>query len=170
MGDPPRLVLAGYSGPTNADWAYARDLGIDAFIDVRVGLDAERSWRTYIAARALFVLSSDEEGLGLAILEAMASGLPVVSTRCGGPETAVVNGETGWLVERGDAEGMAVALHRLSSNDLEGRTFSRAARARAVLHFSLETAGRRFLDHYDAALSGSANARGDSVRVPSAPA
>ena len=52
---------------------------------------------------ALLALSSDEEGLGLVILEAMASGIPVVSTACGGPQTSVVDGETGFLTPVGDA-------------------------------------------------------------------
>ena len=170
MVDPPRLVLAGYSAPGSEDWSYAQALGIDAFIDVRVGLTQRELAGTYRRAR-VFVLASDEEGLGLAILEAMASGLPVVSTRCGGPETSVVNGETGWLVDRGDADGMAQALHNLLSDELALQTFGNAARARAASQFSLEAAGRRFLDHYDAALSASATARARAfAHFPTAPA
>jgi glycosyltransferase involved in cell wall biosynthesis len=170
MGDAPQLVLAGYSGPSHSDWSYAHAVGIDTFIDVRVGLTQPELADLYRSA-GVFVLSSDEEGLGIAILEAMASGLPVVSTRCGGPETAVINGETGWLVERGDAEGMARALHGLLKSNLELRSFGQAARSRAESHFSLDAAGRRFLEHYDAALSSSAMPRGDALaRVPAAPA
>jgi D-inositol-3-phosphate glycosyltransferase len=167
MTNAPRLVLAGYSGPNHQDLAYARKLGIDPFIDVRVGLTPRALAEVYRTAR-LFVLASDEEGLGLAILEAMASGLPVVSTRCGGPETSVIHGETGWLVERGDAEGLALALQSLLDNELALRTFGQAARARAVSHFSLEAAGSRFVEHYDAALAGSAteNASGGSRPAP----
>ena len=170
MVDAPRLVLAGYSGPGDADWSHARRLGVDTFIDVRVRLTQAELADVYRSAR-LFVLASDEEGLGLAILEAMASGLPVVSTRSGGPETSVVNGETGWLVELGDAEGMARALHRLLNDELELRAFSKAGRARAAAHFSLEAAGRRFLEHYDAALGRSPIATDDAVvPLPTAPA
>lgn len=169
MAAPPRLLMAGHAGPTDADLSYARRLGIDAFIDVRLGLTPSELANTYRRAR-VFVLASDEEGLGLAILEAMASGLPVVSTRCGGPETSVVNGETGWLVERGDAEGMARAIHRLLTNELELQRFGRAARARAVSHFSLDAAGARFLEHYDAVLATTAPATSDaSSRVTATP-
>lgn len=169
MVDPPRLVLAGYSGPGREDWSYARALGIDAYIDVRVGLTKRELADIYRSAR-LFVLASDEEGLGLAILEAMASGLAVVSTRCGGPETSVVDRETGWLVDRGDAEGMAQALHTLLTDELALQAFGNAARARAVSHFSLEAAGQRFLDHYDAALLASPPARDTVAHLPTAPA
>jgi glycosyltransferase involved in cell wall biosynthesis len=164
----PRLVLAGYSGPDPADWAYAQTLDIAKCIDVHVGVTQQELADLYRNA-SLFVLSSDEEGLGIAILEAMASGLPVVSTRCGGPETAVIDGETGWLVERGDAEGMVRALLSLLESRHERRAFGQAARVRAESHFSLEAAGRRFLERYDAALSPSAVATADaSARVPTA--
>lgn len=169
MVDAPRLLLAGYSGPGSDDMSHARALGIDGFIDVRAGLTQRELADIYRSAR-VFVLASEEEGLGLAILEAMASGLPVVSTRSGGPETSVVNGETGWLVDRGDAEAMARSLHSLLNNERALQRFGRAARARAVSHFSLDAAGRRFLEHYDAALIASPTARHDAARVPSTPA
>jgi glycosyltransferase involved in cell wall biosynthesis len=153
MRQAPRLVLAGHAGPPSEELKYARALGIDSFVDIRVGLTQRELADLYRAAR-VFVLTSHEEGLGLAILEAMASALPVVSTRCGGPETSVVHGETGWLVEPGDADGIAEALHRLLRDEPARRTFGSAARARAVSEFSIEAAGRRFLAHYDAALLG----------------
>jgi glycosyltransferase involved in cell wall biosynthesis len=164
MANAPRLLLAGYTGPAEADWSHARRLGIDAFIDVRVRPSQEELAELYRGAR-LFVLASDEEGLGLAILEAMASGLPVVTTRCGGPETSVVSGETGLLVDRGDAEAMADSIHRLLTDDSTRERFARTARARAADHFSLDAAGRRFLQHYDSVLGVSHSPREVRPRV-----
>lgn len=57
----------------------------------------------------VFVFPSHKEGLGIAGIEAMASGVPVVSTRSGGPEDYVIDGETGWLVDDNPAE-MADAI------------------------------------------------------------
>jgi len=63
----------------------------------------------YMAAADLFVLPSFSEGLTTSLVEAMACGLPVVATRCGGPEE-VVNAEVGQLVAVGDAEDLAAGI------------------------------------------------------------
>ena len=60
--------------------------------------------------------TGDEEGLPVAILEAMALGLPVVSTYHAGIPEAVVNGSNGFLVEEGDVEGMADRIIALSKD------------------------------------------------------
>lgn len=60
--------------------------------------------------------TGDEEGLPVAILEAMGHGLPVVSTRHAGIPEAVVEGETGLLVDEGDTGGMAACLVQLASD------------------------------------------------------
>jgi len=58
---------------------------------------ARREYRDFLQSLDVFVVPSDQEGLCIAALEAMACGCPVVSTRCGGPEEFVVDGETGYL-------------------------------------------------------------------------
>lgn len=58
----------------------------------------------------VFVLTSHWEGLPQVLLEARAGGLPVVSTKTGGAAEVVVNGETGWLCEIGDVEGLAARV------------------------------------------------------------
>jgi glycosyltransferase involved in cell wall biosynthesis len=64
-----------------------------------------------------FVLPSFQEGLCIAAIEAMACGLPVVSTYCGGPEDFVIHNETGILVENDNAEALADAILNLLQND-----------------------------------------------------
>ena len=99
-----------------------------------------------------FVLSSDEEGLGIVLLEAMSSGLPCVSTRCGGPE-AVISHETGFLTPVRDAEPFARAMERLVSDSDLREQMGRAARQRVERHFSIQTASRPFLEEYDRILN-----------------
>jgi glycosyltransferase involved in cell wall biosynthesis len=109
---------------------------------------------------SLFVLSSNEEGLGIVILEAMASGLPVVGTRCGGPETCVVEGETGYLVPVGDAEALARSMQVLLEDRALGQQMGKAGRMLVESRFSIEAAGRPFLEVYDRLLSERAWRRG----------
>lgn len=68
---------------------------------------------SYMSAADGFVLSSHWEGFGLVIAEAMACELPVVATRCGGPEEIVVDEETGYLCEARDPAALAAAMDRL---------------------------------------------------------
>jgi len=98
----------------------------------------------------LFVLSSDEEGLGIAILEAMACGLPVVSTRCGGPEMIVRDGTSGFLVERNDSPALAGAMQRIVESEQVRMTFGSTSRRIAVEEFSHKATAERFLTTYDA--------------------
>jgi glycosyltransferase involved in cell wall biosynthesis len=99
-----------------------------------------------------FVLSSDEEGLGIVILEAMASGLPVVSTACGGPATVVEDGKTGLLTPVGDAQALAEAMQRLLSDPALRRSLGCEARRTAEERFSLSATGKIFLEQYDLVL------------------
>jgi len=86
----------------------------------------------------LFVMSSITEGLGSAVLDAMAMGLAVVGTRAGGIPEAVVDGVTGCLVEPGHAAPLAAALVRLLQHPEERRAFGEAGRARVADHFGVD--------------------------------
>jgi len=77
---------------------------------------------------AVFALSSDEEGLGVVILEAMACGVPVVATRCGGPDGIITDGEDGYLVPVDDADAMAARLAALCADSELNCTLGRHAR------------------------------------------
>lgn len=82
--------------------------------------------------------SGDSEGTPVAVLEAGASGLPVVATRHAGIQDVVVHEQTGLLVDEGDVEGMAQAMLRLAMDaSLAGR-LGRAARVRVERYFQLD--------------------------------
>lgn len=76
----------------------------------------------YMSAADGFVLSSHWEGFGLVVAEAMACELPVVATRCGGPEEIVVDGETGYLCEPRDPAALAAKMDRLVATEQAERT------------------------------------------------
>lgn len=84
----------------------------------------------------LFVLPSLSEGLSLALLEAMAAGLPVVATRVGGNAELVVEGETGILVPSKDVLALSDALCKLLDNRKTRERFGKNAVARVAQQFS----------------------------------
>lgn len=89
------------------------------------------------------VLSSRHEGFSLATVEAMACGLPVVATRCGGPEEIVADGKTGLLVDVQSPDQLADALMRVTDPQVRQQLGARA-RATAVDHFDVSAMVRRF--------------------------
>jgi glycosyltransferase involved in cell wall biosynthesis len=83
----------------------------------------------------------------------MASGVPVVSTDCGGPATLIDDGQTGFLVPTGDADALAARMAHLLTHPREAAAMGRAGRSRVEQHFSVEAAGERFLRVYDELLA-----------------
>lgn len=113
-----------------------------------------------LAVSDLFLLPSVKESFGLAALEAMASGVPVVASRIGGIPEVVVDGETGFLCEAGDVEAMARAsLHVLSDPALHAR-MARAARERAISEFDENRIMPLYLNAYERAVERVSGASG----------
>ncbi len=153
--DVPPLVLAGLSAPPPEAWAVAEQLGIRDRVTFHEDVPVDTLRELYRNA-ALYVVSSDEEGLGLTILEAMASGRPVVSTACGGPSTVLVDGETGLLTPVGDAPALADAMATVLRHPDRADAMGEAGRERVVDQFSRSVTGERFLDVYDELVSDAA--------------
>src|SRR5438045_8382515 len=107
-----RLLLAGSAGPTPGFWLRAQALGLRDSVEFVASPGLEELVRLYQRA-AVFALPSDDEGLGSVILGAMACGVPVVATRCGGPEGIITDATDGFLVPRGDAVPLAARLRAL---------------------------------------------------------
>ncbi len=148
LKNAPRLALATITPLRAEDLAYAQKAGIADFIDVYLDVGRVQMRELYRGA-AVFALSSDEEGLGIVILEAMACGLPVLSTDCGGPATLIQHGETGLLTPVGDVAAFSEAWCRLlEDSDLRQR-MGQAGRARVEEFFSLPITRQVYLNVYD---------------------
>ncbi len=102
----------------------------------------------------LFVLPSLGEGVSNTILEAMASGLPVVATAVGGNCELVQEGETGRLVPRSDPQAMASAILHYFKHTEEGRRQGRRARELVERKFSIANMVNSYVDLYDRMLEG----------------
>jgi glycosyltransferase involved in cell wall biosynthesis len=113
----------------------ARDLGVAGQVKF---LPATKDIRQLYRQADIFVLSSVNEALPNVILEAMATGLPVVATRVGGLPEAVVPEDTGLLVSPRDVPGLAAALGRLLDDPGTRRNLGRRGRERALEQFSFE--------------------------------
>lgn len=107
-------------------------------------------WRNDIqhilSSADLLVVSSEQEAFGRTIVEAMAASVPVVSTRCGGPEEIVLDGNTGFLVPRNDPTELAIAVARVLADDALALRLGTAGRARAEEMFGMESYVRRITD------------------------
>jgi glycosyltransferase involved in cell wall biosynthesis len=141
---PLDLLLAGPEDLSTGDWALARELGVASRIRYLGMLERGELARRYRGATA-FVSSSDEEGLGISIVEAMASGVAVVATRCGGPEFSVDDGRTGLLVPRRDPAALAAAIERVVRDPMLRAELGRGARQRAESMFADEECGAKFI-------------------------
>jgi glycosyltransferase involved in cell wall biosynthesis len=91
-----------------------------------------------LGALDLFVLTSDTEGFSIATVQAMASKLPIVATRCGGPEEIIEHGRTGLLVAPGSPGEIAQAIDRLRRDPAASSALAEAAFVEASARFSLE--------------------------------
>jgi glycosyltransferase involved in cell wall biosynthesis len=156
LGPEAHLVLAG-DGPLRPALAeLAATRGASASVHL---LGSRRDVPDVLNALDVFVLSSDTEGLPLVILEAMATGLPIVSTNVGGIADVVDEGGTGFLVPAGDEEQLRARLGSLRADPELARAFGRRARAAAEETHSSERMLSAYNDLYERVLSQRARPR-----------
>jgi glycosyltransferase involved in cell wall biosynthesis len=117
--------------------------------DERWVRDRTLIWQ-YLSAADISVLSSRREGFPVAVIEAMACGLPVVATDVSGVTDALGDEPVGVVVPPEDAAALANALGRLLDDESLRRELGQRARQRAEAEFSLQTVGSRlraFMEH-----------------------
>src|SRR5680860_1071338 len=146
--DTPTLDIVGDGLLMDASQAEAESLGVSGRVRFHGAVSHEVVLSLMESAFA-FVQHSVEaadgdcEGLPVAILEAMGTGLPVVSTRHSGIPEAVSNGETGLLVAEHDVGGMAEAMIALLEDRERAERMGRAGRARVEARFTHEKTAAR---------------------------
>jgi glycosyltransferase involved in cell wall biosynthesis len=102
----------------------------------------------------IFVQPSIKEGLGVALLEAMACGLPAIASRAGGMAEVIEDRHNGRLVMVADASTLSQALKELIQSPARRAAIGTAARTRVAMNFSMETMASRTLALYQSSLGG----------------
>lgn len=139
------LLLAG-DGPTYED---IKKLAVELEIAGNVRfLGNRRDIPQLLRAIDIFVLSSKREGLPIVILEAMASGLPVIATDVDGNKEAVVDGKTGILVHPAAWQALADAMNGLIDNRAAARAMGLAGKDRILSEFTFEKMIARYESIY----------------------
>ena len=120
-----------------------------------VGQVSHLQLHSYFQRAAVLVNPSLSEAFGMSLVEAMASGVPVVATRVGGMVDVVQDGETGLLVEADDPVALAAALEKLLLDEALGNAMGEKGRSRAESVFAWEVVAANLLGYYRQLLEGS---------------
>lgn len=129
---PSKLILVG-DGPDRSECErLCREMGI---CDKVKFLGKQEGLVEILTSSDIFLIPSQSESFGLAALEAMACGLPVVSSSVGGLPELIKHNETGYIAEIGDVERMAKYVRELLSNNKKYKMFAENSRRRAVDKF-----------------------------------
>ena len=140
-----RLALVGDGPERESTERLAEEMGIADRVDF---MGDQESVSDILPAADVFLLPSQHESFGLAALEAMACGVPVVGSRIGGLPEVIVHEETGYLCDPTDVACMnAIVLGLLRDEDLR-RAIGRAGRARAEREFNRDKIVARYVDAY----------------------
>ncbi|MFA4901170.1 MAG: glycosyltransferase [Desulfobaccales bacterium] len=112
-------------------------------------LGSRRDVPDLLQAMDIFVLPSYSEGLSLALLEAMAAGLPVIVSRVGGNPEVVTDGATGLIIPPRDAEALAQSLERFLADPAGAKELGKNARRHVEANYSLERLGKGINEIYE---------------------
>jgi glycosyltransferase involved in cell wall biosynthesis len=106
-----------------------------------------------LADSQIFILISNWEGLPLSVLEAMRSGLPVIASHVGGIGELVVDGKTGFLIEKGDKEGLKEKISQLMAQPVLRKQMGLCGRKHYLEHFTFEKMVNETLAFYQSVIN-----------------
>ncbi len=150
------LAIIGEGDMRESLAAYAADLGVSEYVSL---VKETQKIDYFYGAIDIFCLSSDSEGMPLTLLEALASGVPVVSTEVGGIPEVIESGRTGWLVPKGSAEFLAKRVVELLQDPSKAAEFALAGRAMVRERFSANKMIEATEAVYDEVLAKTASRR-----------
>ena len=113
------------------------EMGLSRTVEIRPGVSQDDVPSIYASVNAAIFPSVGDEALGISVIEAMASGLPVIATACGGMKESVVHNTTGFLVPLRDAQAIANSVDKLATNPGLAQAMGESGRARTAEHFEL---------------------------------
>lgn len=159
QGRAARLTVVGDGPERRRLEALARELGAGDAVEFAGALPHDAVSAHYRRAAALLMPAvtdwkGEQEGFGMVLVEAMATGLPVVATRSGGIPDVVADGRTGLLVPERDAPALAAAARQLLEDPARAAALARAARAELDARFAPEAIARGFDAVYRRAAEG----------------
>lgn len=140
-----KLMMIGNGAERARLEALATSLGITSNVEF---LGERKDVPDLLAQAGFFVSSSKSEGISLTILEAMAVGLPVVTTRVGGNPEIVVQGETGYLVPDQNPDALAAAMLKMLSQRESWPVMGKRGRQRVEQQFEIRTMIRQYEELY----------------------
>lgn len=145
---PAVLLMLGDGPEKERARKQAQDLGISSSVKF---LGKTSEIERVLCISDLFILPSEKESFGLAALEAMAAGVPVISSNTGGLPEVNISGETGFTAEVGDVEVMAKHGIHILSDEKRHQEFIKRARKQAE-RFSIAEIGPLYLQTYQESL------------------
>jgi glycosyltransferase involved in cell wall biosynthesis len=141
------LAIVGNGGLKDIILTHAGDLGLSRSLSI---IPTTPDIARFYGALDLFVLSSHSEGLPLTVLEAFASGLPVVTSAVGGIPEIITNGTNGYTVPRDNASALAEKATELLLNKTAASKMGATARATVEQRFTAERMVTGIENVYDA--------------------
>ncbi|QDE92751.1 N-acetyl-alpha-D-glucosaminyl L-malate synthase BshA [Myxococcus xanthus] len=148
---PCRLVMVGDGPERSPAERMLREMGLEGRVAF---LGKQDRFEELVAASDVFLLPSEQESFGLAALEALSCGIPVVASDLGGIPELVTHGETGFLAPLGDVPAMARHVLTLVEDAERWQGFSHRARAQVLERFQKEPAIDRYEALYRRLLTG----------------
>ncbi|HNC47768.1 MAG TPA: N-acetyl-alpha-D-glucosaminyl L-malate synthase BshA, partial [bacterium] len=146
-----KLLLIGDGPERRMCEQLVQDFGLDEHV---VFLGKQEAVAELICCAHVFLLPSEEESFGLAALEAMAAGVPCVTSNAGGLSEVNIHNETGYLEKIGDVDAMAADVVKILTDQDVYQRFRANARQRVVDNFGTDRVVQQYIDYYQKVIEG----------------